>query len=164
MSDQKYDPNEPKSTLDHNQLTERAYTVEDYFLDMNAILEGRKHIADIGVPKLRYDVSGVIAILSIPIFIISVFIKDPFSWWKPWRVKGLAISAAISLVMLILSVAGGVVFGLAEDSFVIDWLLNFGAAGLFGIFVFIWPRTLILLVLLAVVIAALSFLISLIPL
>ena len=151
------------SKLGHNPETHRAYTVEDYFQDMSDILEGRTPKGAPGVPRPRFDVSGLQFLLMIPFKIFWVFAKDPFTGWGRRRYIGLGISVAVILVAFILSVAIEVLFRLGEEHFIIDSLLNLGSFGLIGFLVFIWPRTFVLILLLAIVISVISWIFSLIP-
>lgn len=162
MSDNQDIQDELESKLGYNPETHRAYTVDDYFKDMNDIVAGRKPVTDIGVPKPHFDVSTLRLFILLPIFILAVFIKDPFCDWKRWRVIGAIGNVLLTLSIFVAYVFVGVLADLSDDSTTMSTMLNVITAGIVGIFIFVWPRTSILLVLLSVVISLLSFLIHLI--
>jgi hypothetical protein len=162
MSNNQNIQDELENKLGYNPETHRAYTVDDYFKDMNDIMAGRKLVTDIGVPKPRFDVSALRLFILFPIFMLAVFVKDPFCDWKRWRVIGALGSLLLTLLVFVAYVVVGVFFDLSDDSAPMNMMLNFATAGAFGIIIFVWPRTSFLLLLLAVIISILSFLIHLI--
>jgi len=150
-----------ETKLGYNPETHREYTVQDYYADMAMIMKGRMPTRPMGLPVPVMDVSGITFLLAIPVLLFWVFIKDPFYDWFRWRVIGVAVSSVVMALMLLSSVLFSVAFNLQEDSFIINLMLNIGTAGLLSFIVMIWPRTTVLLIILALVISVIGFLISL---
>ena len=160
MNDDDKIPDLNSTRLDYDPETERPYTAEDYHDDMKNIMEGRVNpfhpFTAIGLPKPRMDVSGVTFLLAIPVFAFMIFIMDPFYGWKRWRFIGIVSSLIVTAVMFVLLVFTGVVFNLAEDGTAVHVMETIGTAGLAGTLIFIWPRTSVILLALAIVLSILS--------
>ncbi len=150
----------PINPVNPDSEIQDPYTLEDYNRDMSEGMQGNYHaLARIGLPKPKFDTGGIWFFLMLPVLFVWLFLVDPFHGWKRWRVVGLLLGALVAALMFVLLVFVGVQheiggqFGMAEDDATFLIIENIGAGGLAGVILFIWPRTIALILILAAVVS-----------
>ncbi len=166
MKDINDKPVKPSDILNPNPETHEQYTLQDYNQDMTEVAQGNYGaLARIGLPKPKFDIGGIWFFIMLPVLLAWLLIVDPFNGWVRWRVIGLLLGVAVTLIIFGVLVFVGVQqelgepFGLSENSPAFLLLENIGAAGLATAVLFIWPRTIALLLVIAAVISLIRWIV-----